>query len=222
MSGVACQGQFDGDKSTEIAQFCVRTTIALFRILKKQAPAAETDEALLIRYQTGGDMEALGRLYERYMELVYGVCLKYLQSEADAEDAVMQIFEELTDKCCKAQINAFRPWLYTVAKNHCLMALRKASRQALDTSDPALVQSDALWHPDMEDADETTLRLLRQCLERLPPQQKQCIDLFYMQGYSYKGIAGMQGEDIGTVRSHIQNGRRNLRKCMNRQNHDNE
>ncbi len=195
--------------------------MALFRIQSTQAHAAETDEALLARYQANGNMEALGRLYERYMELVYGVCLKYLQSEADAEDAVMQIFEELTDKCRKTEINAFRPWLYTVAKNHCLMALRKANRHALDTSDPALVQSDALWHPDMEDADETTLRLLRQCLERLPQQQKQYIELFYIQGHSYKGIAAMQSENIGAVRSHIQNGRRNLRKCMSNQNRQN-
>ncbi len=167
-------------------------------------------------------MEALGYLYERYVELIYGVCLKYLQSEAEAEDAVMQIFEELIDKCRRAEIHTFRPWLYSVAKNHCLMALRKASRQVLNTSDPALVQSGALWHPDMENADEIALHLLRQCLERLPLQQKQCIDLFYLQGYSYKSIATMQGEDVGTVRSHIQNGRRNLRKCMNRQNHNND
>ena len=56
------------------------------------------DQSLLKSYQEYGRMEDLGKLFEKYIELVYGLCLKYLEQEADAEDAVMQIFEKLIVK----------------------------------------------------------------------------------------------------------------------------
>ncbi|HRD81774.1 MAG TPA: sigma-70 family RNA polymerase sigma factor [Saprospiraceae bacterium] len=176
--------------------------------------AQASDEELLQRYCRKGDMEALGLVYQRYMELVYGVCLKYLQNEAEAEDAVMTIFEEVAAKAPKSEVREFRPWLYVLAKNHCLMALRKAGRHFLQSSDPALMQSDAFWHPDMEGDEEAVLARLQKCMEQLTAQQKRCIDLFYLQGKSYKDIADEDGEELGKVRSHIQNGRRNLKNCM--------
>ncbi len=59
------------------------------------------------------------------MDLVYGVCLKYLD-EGSAKDAVMQIFEELIVKVKQHDIQAFRGWLHVLARNHCLMKLRAA------------------------------------------------------------------------------------------------
>jgi RNA polymerase sigma factor (sigma-70 family) len=186
---------------------------AMFRFFQRSAAQA-SDEELLQRYCRQGDMEALGLVYQRYMELVYGVCLKYLQNEAEAEDAVMSIFEELAAKAAKSEVREFRPWLYVLAKNHCLMALRKAGRHFLQSSDPALMQSADLWHPDTEGDEEAVLARLQKCMEQLSAQQKRCVDLFYLQGKSYKDIADADGEEIGKVRSHIQNGRRNLKNCM--------
>ncbi len=180
----------------------------------KRAAAQASDEELLQQHRSGKDLEALGLLYERYVELVYGVCLKYFKDETEAEDAVMAIFEELVEKGKTSEIREFRPWLYVLAKNHCLMALRKAGRNFTVAADPALMQSDEFLHPDMEGMAEEVSAQLAKCMEQLPLQQKRCIDLFYLQGKSYKDIAGTQGEDVGLVRSHIQNGRRNLKKCM--------
>jgi len=185
----------------------------MFRIFKR-ATAQASDEELLQQHRSGHDLEALGLLYERYVELVYGVCLKYFKDETEAEDAVMAIFEELVEKSKKSEVREFRPWLYVLAKNHCLMALRKAGRNFTVASDPALMQSDAFLHPDIEDGDETVMEQLKKCMDKLPAQQKHCIDLFYLQGKTYKDIATTEGEELGTIRSHIQNGRRNLKKCM--------
>ena len=84
-----------------------------------------TDEKLVALYQQSGELQHLGVLYERYVELVNGVCLKYLKNPTLAEDAVMSIFEILVDKAKTHDIRQFRPWLYVLAKNHCLMQLRK-------------------------------------------------------------------------------------------------
>ena len=75
-----------------------------------------TDDELVKRYQETGDMSLLGQLYERYIELVYGACLKYFKEPAAAEDAVMNIFELLVKKVKTHEIRQFRPWLHVVAK----------------------------------------------------------------------------------------------------------
>jgi len=54
-----------------------------------------SDEELLARYREEGDIGMLGQLYERYMHLVFGVCLKYLEEREWAKDEVMNIFEKL-------------------------------------------------------------------------------------------------------------------------------
>jgi RNA polymerase sigma-70 factor (ECF subfamily) len=185
----------------------------------RQNIAAKSDEALLQAYQDAGDLEILGLLYERYVELVYGVCLKYFKDSSKAEDAVMNIFEVLVEKAKTQDIRQFRPWLHVVAKNHCLMQLRKKNLTVpYDDLTPAaqakIVQSADGLHPlDDFDVDGREMAL-KDCLQLLPPQQKNCVEQFYFQDKSYKEIADLTGEELGLVRSYIQNGRRNLRICM--------
>lgn len=175
----------------------------------------QSDADLLARYQNKGSMDALGRLFDRYLEMLYGVCLKYLKSPEAAEDAVMNIFEQLPAKLKKHAVKDFRPWVYVLAKNHCLMQLRK--KQFIVPVAPELMQSEEVVHPIFEDSDnqqELQLEQLGNCMETLPQKQKTCVDLFYLQGLSYKEVAAQQAMPIGTVRSNIQNGRRNLKNCL--------
>jgi len=175
-----------------------------------------SDEDLLHRYQQAGELEVLGTLYERYMELVYGVGLKYLKAEEAAEDAVMAIFEELTQKVKAHQIKNFKSWLYVLARNHCLMKLRKQQRTLTVSFEPEFMQSEQAEHPTFEwdNLEDIQLEALRACLDELPEEQKHCIEQFYYEGKSYKQIAEDNDEELGKVRSYIQNGRRNLKICM--------
>jgi len=181
-------------------------------------PKIETssDEALLIHYQSSGDLQVLGVLYSRYIELVYGVCLKYFKQEEQASDAVMDIFEELIQKAKKHEVDKFRPWLYVLAKNHCLMRLRKAGQNLTVSFDPGLMYSLEFSHPETESPNdrEIVLKKLENCVDGLPEQQKECIRLFYFDDRSYKDIADGLNIDLSIVRSHIQNGRRNLKNCV--------
>jgi RNA polymerase sigma-70 factor (ECF subfamily) len=181
-------------------------------------PKTETssDEALLNHYQSSGDLQVLGVLYSRYTELVYGVCLKYFKQEEQASDAVMDIFEELISKAKKHEVDKFRPWLYVLAKNHCLMRLRKAGQNLTVSFDPGLMYSLEFSHPETESPNdrEIVLKKLENCVDALPEQQKECIRLFYFEDRSYKDIADGLNIDLSIVRSHIQNGRRNLKNCV--------
>jgi RNA polymerase sigma-70 factor (ECF subfamily) len=166
------------------------------------------------QYRRDGDLKVLGELYQRYMELVYGVCLKYLKEPEASQDAVMNIFEELVGKLAKHEVDNFRPWLHQVAKNHCLMRLR-SEKKAIDVKiDMTLVQSHEKAHLEETWEKEADFNALGYCLEQLSAEQRQMVELFYLQEKGYKEIAAVTGVEWNQVRSYIQNGRRNLKICM--------
>lgn len=183
----------------------------------KKNPSKYTDAELVQRYQKSGDMQLLGILYERYTELIYGVSLKILKNETEAEDAFMTIFEKLTKKVKEHDIKQFRPWLHVLVKNHCLEILRKQKKNLTVSYDPEFMQSGETLHPFMEDPENGKLQSLDNCLKKLVGEQKSCVELFYYQKKSYKEIAELKELSVGKIRSYIQNGRRNLKICIEKQ-----
>jgi RNA polymerase sigma factor (sigma-70 family) len=182
--------------------------------LKNISSSSLTDAALVAEYQHGGKTEVLAELYQRYMELVYGVCLKYLPDAESAKDAVMNIFEELVQKLRNHQVDNFKGWLYAVARNHCLMQLRGRKNIKITEFSATVVQTEENPHLNGVPEKEQHLQSMEYCLTTLPAEQKQCVELFYLQGKSYNEIAQTTGFDWKQVRSFIQNGRRNLKICM--------
>jgi RNA polymerase sigma factor (sigma-70 family) len=165
-------------------------------------------------FKTNFDQELLAQLYLRYSELVYGVCLKYLKDGEKAKDAVMNIYHELFAKLQSHEVTNFKSWLYVVAKNHCLMQLRKEKKVLTVEFTPTIMQSEDFTHLDSVLEKENDLKKLETCIELLPAGQKQAIQLFYLENKCYNEIAEQTGDDWGKVRSLIQNGRRNLKICM--------
>jgi RNA polymerase sigma factor (sigma-70 family) len=174
-----------------------------------------TDEELLIVYRNNGDVAALGKLYERYMVLVYGVCLKYLKDEDLAKDAVMGIFEELIIKVKNHHINTFRSWLYVLGRNYCLMQLRAGKKLTVVNLDDVMEFTPFL-HPDDNNREEA-YKALEQCIDKLAGAQKQSIDLFYLKEKCYKEIADITNFSLNEVKSYIQNGKRNLKICLEKE-----
>ena len=177
--------------------------------------ASETDEELLLLYKNNGKTDYFGKLYDRYIPLVYGLCLKYLQNEDDAQDAVMQIFEELTVKVLKHDIQTFRTWLYTVSKNHCLQVLREKERSlTVELRSDFMESDDILNLLDEEEDNRERIRALQYCMEKLPEQQRISIFYFFSDGLSYADIVDTTGFTLTKVKSYIQNGKRNLKICI--------
>jgi len=172
------------------------------------------DADLVKMFQTSGDLEVLATLYQRYMDLTYGVCLKYMPDSETAKDAVMQLFEELVQKLPKHEVENFRSWLYKVAKNFCLMQLRTPKNLKTSEFNPDSMQSGEELHLNGITPKEENLQKMERCLETLPKEQRDAVKMFYLDGRCYKEIAELTGIDANRVRSYIQNGRRNLRNCM--------
>lgn len=185
----------------------------MLRIFRKK-PDDYSDSELVSLYQKSEDPEHLGTLYERYTELVYGVCLKILKDESAAQDAYMSTFEKLLEKVKTQDIKAFRPWLHVLVKNHCFEILRKQSKHLTVSFEPEFMQSTEVLHPFSEDLSLERENALEFCLGQLNDEQQQCVRLFYYQGKSYKEIAVLKKEEVGKIRSYIQNGRRNLKSCI--------
>ena len=159
-------------------------------------------------------MSVLGELYQRYMELVYGVCLKYFKEPETAKDSVMQIFEELVSKLKKHEVENFKGWLHQVAKNHCLMQLRTPKNLKIVEFKSDFVQSEENVHLNGVLEKEENFKKLEICLGTLTDEQRTAIKLFYLDGKCYNEIVETTGHDWNQVRSLIQNGRRNLKNCM--------
>src|SRR3569623_3203712 len=132
------------------------------------------DEVQLNNYRKSGDVAVLGKLFEQYVSLIYGVCLKYLKDEEDAKDAVMGIFEELIIKVKQHEIKQFRSWVYVLSRNHCLMKLR-AGKRVEDISLDEVMEFTPILHPEESNREEA-IKALERCMEKLNPTQKQSID----------------------------------------------
>jgi len=173
-----------------------------------------SDNELIQRYKESGELTILGELYSRYMALVYGVCLKYLKDREESRDAVMQIFEKLVTSLREHEVTYFKSWLYVISRNHCLMHLRAGKGKNFEEISDHLMESDAVAHLEEESEMESNLSKLERCIEQLAAEQKHCVTLFYMQQKCYKEIVELTGFDDNKVKSYIQNGKRNLKICM--------
>lgn len=180
---------------------------------RKQVYNAMSDEEIATAYRQNSDKTYVGELYHRYGHLVLGLCLKYLRNRMDAEDAVVEIFAKLFNDLLRHDVRHFKSWLYVYSKNYCLMQLRKrqsALKKDLELEEdlPVIMDFPAAEHLQER---EKQIMTLEQAIETLNDQQKRCIIMFYLENRSYIEIAAVTGLSGNEVKSHIQNGKRNLR-----------
>jgi len=175
-----------------------------------------SDNDLINTFLEKDDNATVGLLYERYGHLVLGLCIKYLKNKDEAQDAVIQIFTGLLKDLKKHKIEFFKSWLYVYSKNFCLMELRK--RQSMLKKELELIDNAHLImdysNPEHLNEKEKQISIMEQALELLNIEQKKCIDLFYLKNKSYVEIVDITGFTANEVKSHIQNGKRNLKIKM--------
>jgi len=186
---------------------------------------SKSDEDLLALYKQDQDMEVLGELYNRYLEMSMGLCMKYLKHVEESEDAVMEIFEIIAKRLPNHDVENFKAWLYRVVSNHCLDILRKKKRISDKEIEHYRMQSEEdlrLDHTGLSEElteKEVLLNIMEQCIEELKEQQRKSVQLFFIEKQTYEMVAQALGISWSQTRSAIQNGKRNLKKCMEK-NHE--
>jgi len=179
---------------------------------------SDADHRLLEKYRSSGDLEILGILFGKYMDLVYGVCLKYFKNRDKSQDAVMSIFEKLIIELGKHQVENFKSWLYVLTKNYCLMQLRSDSSEKqknikMFQDNNSFMENAYELHPIDKD-NGISDKALEDCIENLKEDQMKCIRLFYYENRCYREIAEKLKMDENMVKSHLQNAKRNLKICL--------
>lgn len=182
--------------------------------IKRHITHQISDPDLIRKYQESNDAQCISDLYQRYLELVYGVCLKYLGDGEVSKDATMEIYEVLLAKLKDLTVENFKSWLYVVVKNHCLQIIRKQKYHTIRLSQEEIMHSAELLHHDKEFDIVDPHQDLNGCIEKLPEAQRKSILWFYYEKKSYEEIALIMEVSKDQVRSNIQNGRRNLKNCM--------
>jgi len=174
------------------------------------------DHELIMAYRKEENPDIIAELFTRYTHLVYGICLKYFDDKEEAKDAVMEIFEGLTEDLPEFEIRNFKSWLFTVSKNHCLMALRKkkiihaAEESVAKNCEPEFMESPDELHHDILRRERSENELIS-ALNGLKDEQKLCLELVYLKEKSYHEVSEITGYSLKEVKSHVQNGKRNLK-----------
>ncbi|MCX6234593.1 MAG: sigma-70 family RNA polymerase sigma factor [Bacteroidetes bacterium] len=181
------------------------------KLFSKKNTLPETDSDLIARFRSSNNPHIIGELFNRYTHLVFGVCMKYLKDEEEAKDAVMQIFENLFKDLNVHNVENFKSWLHTVTKNYCLMELRKARAEAISFEN---LPDEFMESADVEHLDgvpDIIEDKMMEAVKHLNEEQKTCIELFYLHKKSYIEITQITGYSLKQVKSHVQNGKRNLK-----------
>jgi len=172
-----------------------------------------TDTELLQNFYRDHDNKWLGILLPRYTLLLLGVCMKYLKNEEDARDCVQQIFLKIINELHKYKVDYFKSWIYMIAKNHCLMKLRDNKNLPVELNEKIQTENLEVDKHELHEKD-VLLQKMQQAIQQLNPEQQQCVKLFYLEKKSYAEVAEITGFTMLQVKSHLQNGKRNLKLLM--------
>lgn len=179
-----------------------------------------TDEQLLASYRKDANPVYIGELYERYSYIVFGLCLKYLKNRDEAADATLSIFEKSMADLKVHEIKQFDHWIYVVAKNHCLGLFRSETVSRGRHEQYAYMQrqekEEEVDDIQVHELKERGLRRLELALEQLNAPQQKCVKMFYLEDRSYTEISELTGMSYNEVKTHLQNGKRNLKLILSR------
>lgn len=177
----------------------------------------ELEDSQLIYRTALGYTEALEELYTRYSTSVYSLARYMLRHEALAEEATQEVFLNVWLKASsyRPDRGAARAWLMSVA-HHKIVDIIRFRRRSVATSDPTDYEALDLVAADQRPTDdEAVLNLdkvrVRAALDRLPPAQREVIELAYYQGYSQSEIAEKLIQPLGTVKTRVRLAMQKLR-----------
>ncbi len=197
----------------------LKIAIFVFNFMKTEDLNNKTDLELITFYKQTNNNAFVGELYKRYTHLIFGVCMKYLKNEDDAQDSSIMIFEKLLTDLKKYEIQQFKAWLHSVCKTYCLMQLRSGAikqkhKQEMEKDFTSVMETEYELHLYNDNKKEIHLTYMEECMKGLNEEQRLCVELFFLQEKSYHEVTEVTNFTLNNVKSYIQNGKRNLKNCI--------
>jgi RNA polymerase sigma factor (sigma-70 family) len=164
-----------------------------------------------IKRTLAGDPNAFKMIFDQYKNLVFKTAYLILESTDEAEDALQEIFIKVYHSLESYQISkgAFSTWLYRISVNHCLNRRRRTSRSKETTE--AFKEKANAQYPSFEDRFSDQ-QILQSALSRLSNKLRTVIVLRYYLDLSYSEIAQILEIPLGTVKSRISTGLKEMQK----------
>ena len=174
--------------------------------------------AELLQKTAQGDQLAFKKLYEETSPKLMSLCLRLMRTEALAEDVLQEGFIKVWQKA-----DSFSPgkgkaltWMSTVIRNKGLDKLRSLKTKAAETEIQyeGLEFASADLQPDnLEDLSQDVKGLMA-CLDKLKPDQRECILLSYYYGHTHQELSIKMGRPLGTIKAWIRRGLEDIRPCL--------
>ncbi len=181
----------------------------------QEAVRPVTDERDLLRLVQRCDKDAFADLYDRHASVVYGICRRILGDPAAAEDVTQSVFTMLWAKPTAFAGGNFSAWITRVARNAALDVVRSAAVRTREPEMPADIPATG----DLEDQVVARVQsnAIAGALAQLPEEQREAIEQAYFGGLSYREVAERLGAPLGTIKSRIRSGLRQLWDALQQQ-----
>jgi RNA polymerase sigma factor (sigma-70 family) len=169
-----------------------------------------SDEAVLALIARS-DEQALAELYRRFGRLAYGLALRILRDDALAQDAVQEAFLGVWRAAGRFTAERAKPstWLLTLVHRRAVDLVRREERRRTEPLQP---ETEPVGAEAADEAELATQReTIREALRRLPPEQREAIELAYYGGYTQSELAERLGQSLGTIKSRMFTGLARLR-----------
>ena len=178
-----------------------------------------SDADLLVLFQKERQPDYLGTLFMRDRHLAFGVAYKYFRDREEAEDMVSHVFSLLLEKLPGKDIHSFKQYLYGTVRNECLARTRQIKKEGERHQEWVLTENSDDGFMEIENSvhltDEKPLdEAVQEAIQQLGEEQRICVHHFFFEGKSYKEISDQTGYTLKSVKSYLQNGKRNLKKLL--------
>ncbi len=178
--------------------------------------SVKEEDSLLVARVSDGDIDALGKLYERYKSQVYRTATAITHDKRMAEDILQEVFLRVNRYADSFdQTQPFEPWLYRITVNLSYTWTNRAKRWVHCFQDAI----ERLRAPSKRDPERVTesreqCALLRRAIDSLPDSHRVVIILYYLEDLSVSEVAYALGVPEGTVKSRLYYAREKLRKAI--------
>jgi RNA polymerase sigma-70 factor, ECF subfamily len=175
-------------------------------------------DVTIVRRMAAGDEQALGTLYDRWSDAVYGLVTRIVRDDAEAEELVEAVFWQAWQQAERYTSDRGAPgaWLLAIARSRSLDRLRSLRRRREDqpADDAVFANTPAIGDPLSDlDANERAARV-SSAVQTLPAEQRTVMELAYFEGLSQTEIADKLSVPLGTVKTRARLGLKKLRDLL--------
>ncbi len=182
------------------------------------APRQQVPDSAMVERIMAGDEGALAALYDRYAGMLYAMLVRILKDTSAAEEVLQDLFLQLWHGAARfdASRGSLAGWLLVIGRNRALSRLRGKERREFvpDPEEFSIEAVPSAGNLEDEAARAQLMEKLRGALAKLPPEQREAVELAYFEGMTQTEIAARTGSPLGTVKSRVRAAMQTLKQLF--------